>query len=260
MSSIIKIQNLYYKDILNDVSFDLEENTFNVLIGPNSSGKTTLVKCILGLIDYNGQIIFDNEIVSKDNIKFIIKKIGVFAPFCDLQDNTVLYNLIYPLLNLKYSNKEAKKIVYDICDKFNISNLLFNNINDLSLMEKRLILFLSCIIHKPKFIIIDDSFEWLNKYYKKLVIDYLKKLKNTTILFITNNEEDLLFSDFALILNDGKIISNKKTSELLDDENLFLKNNVSLPFISSLSHKLKSYELIDRLILDSKEMVNEIWK
>ena len=56
MSSIIKIQNLYYKDILNDVSFDLEENTFNVLIGPNSSGKTTLVKCILGLIDYNGQI------------------------------------------------------------------------------------------------------------------------------------------------------------------------------------------------------------
>ncbi len=258
MSSILRVQNLGYKDILNEVSLELEENTFNILIGSSGSGKTTLIKCIMGLVNYSGQIVFDGKIMCEKD-KEIRKNIGVLSSFNKLLDGTVFDNLIYPLLNLKYSDSQAKKMVYENSLKFNINNILFKNVKELSNSQKKIVLFIISIIHKPKFIIIDDSFDELDSISRDIIINYLKSKKRTTILFITNNENDILISDYLAIMKKGKIISFDKTKKLLKDDNIFIKNNLKLPFIVSLSHKLNSYQLIDKLILDEEEMVMKIW-
>ena len=253
MKSILKIDNLSYKDILKKINLSLSEKSFNVLVGPNGSGKTTLIKCIAGLIKYEGNITLYNN-------KNYINDIGVFMDDNFLLDGTSLYNITYPLLNLKYDEKSAKKKAYDISKKLDIDSLLMKNINELSLSERKIISFTSTIVCEPKLIIIDDSFQELDSYNRKKIINYLKRQNKSTILFITNNEEDILLADNLIIMNDGKIIECMGLKEILNDEKIFIKNDIKLPFLVDLSHKLKSYELIDDIILNKNEMVDTIWK
>lgn len=260
MSSILKIENLKYKHILNGISLSIEENTFNILIGPNNSGKTTLTKAILGLIKYEGNIIFFDSLSNKKNIKKIRKNIGLFSDLNKLLSGTVMYNIMFPLLNLGYNEDEAKEKLYTITKKLEINKILLNNIEELTSSERALTSFAVAIAGSPKLVIIDNSLDELDKYNRNKIIDYLKKMKESTILFITNSADDILCSDNIILMKNGEIINYGKTKKILENEKQFSKNNIPMPFLADLSHKLKAYNIIDEIYLDIDEMVDEIWK
>ncbi len=258
--NILQVQNLNYKNILKDISFDLEENSFNVLLGKTGSGKTTIVKCIIGFLQYQGRIIYNNEFINTKNIKEIIKNIGVLTDFNTLSSGTVFDNLINKLLNLKYKEIKAKKQIYEISNKLQIDKILYKNISELTSTQKKVASFALSIIHNPKLLIIDDSFDEIDNQTRQIIINYLKKMKDCAILFITTNEEDILISDNILIINNGKIVEIGKTKELLNEEKKFTKNNIKMPFMVDLSNKLISYGLIQNVVLNIDSMVDSIWK
>lgn len=259
MNNILEVRNLQYKDILKDVTFSLKENTFNILIGAGGSGKTTLAKCVLGLINYEGEIFFANNILSKNNIEELRKNIGFVTDSNNLIEGNCMYNIIFPLINLNYDVEKAKKKVYSLTKKLDIDDVLSKNINKISQMERKLVCIASALIHSPKLIIIDDCLDDLDNYYRNKIIKYLKEKTNITVLFITNRSKDFLLADNLIFIKDGKIISQCETKEILKDEKIFIRNNVKLPFMVDLSNKLMSYELLDKVILDVDEMVDEIW-
>ena len=121
-------------------------------------------------------------------------------------------------------------------------------------------MFAKTIIHDPNIILLDNIFSGMDSIFKNKIISYLKQLKNKTIIIVTNNSEDILLADKIIIFNDGSVIECGNRDDILSNEKLFIKNDINMPFIVELSHKLKSYELIDDIILDEKEMVNDIWK
>ena len=86
------------------------------------------------------------------------------------------------------------------------------------------------------------------------------KNKKNIILFTTNNGEDLMIADNLVVIKDGKIVEQGELEDLLQNENLFIKNDIELPFMSDLSNKIMSYELIDKPIYEMDEMVDEIWQ
>jgi len=260
MSSILSVENLMYKDILNGVSFDLEENTFNILMGENGCGKTTLVKCIVGLLKFDGTVVINHNIMCDDNINELRKEIGVFTDIDILLPGTVLYNITYPLLNLNYGEEEAKKRAYEISKKMGLNGLILKDIDKLSLVERKIVSFCVSIVHNPKLIIIDESFDELDAMNRKKILVYLKKLDSNTVLFVSNRNNDLLLADNLLIMKNGKINDSGKISEFLKDSKVFLKNNLEVPFLIDLSEKLKSYSLIKDVPLDIDDMVDEIWK
>lgn len=259
MGSMLKVYNLKYKNILNSVSFELEEKKFNILIGSNGSGKTTIIKCILGLIDYQGEIIISNNIIDKNNIKDLIKNIGVFSNFNLLLDGTALFNIIYPLINLNYSEEEAKKKAYSISKKLDIEHLLFKNINELSLTEKKLVMFASSVISEPSLVIVDTTLDELDSNSKSKIITYLKKMRNSTILFVTNNEEDIMLSDKVIFIDKGKTFYEGNLNSILANDKMFQKSNCKSPFIIDLSNKLKAYDLIEDVVLNMDDIIEEIW-
>ncbi len=260
MSSILRMENLKYKNILNGISLSIEENTFNVLIGPNSSGKTTLTKAILGLIKYEGNIVFLDFLSTKKNIKKIRKDIGLFSNLNKLLNGTVIYNIMFPLLNLGYNEEEAKEKIYTITKKLEINKILLKNIDDLTSSEKKLTSFAVAIANSPKLVIIDDSLDELDNYNRNKIINYLKKMKDSTILFITNNADDILCADNLILIKNGQIVDSGETKKILENEKQFSKNNIPMPFLADLSHKLKAYNVIDEICLDIDEMVDEVWK
>lgn len=263
MSCVLSVENLNYKSILNNINFNLKEGTINALIGPGGSGKTTMLKSIFGLIESDGLINVKGLIIDKNNVSEIRKKMGIYLGIEFLENKSIFLNIIEPLKNLKYEQDVAKKKVYYISKKIGIENLLYKNIGELSYSEKKIVAFTQSIIHEPSIILIDNIFDSLDIYYKEKVLNYLnqiKKSKKCTILFTTNNSEDLNFTDNILIIKKGKITATGTLEELVQEENLFSKNDLKLPFIIDLSYKLKAYDLINKLIYDTDEMVNELWQ
>ena len=248
------VENLMYKDILKDISFSLKEGTINALVGMNGSGKTLLFKSLFGLVAVEGLINVNGMIVTKESIQDIRKNFGIYLDFNTLENKTVFLNIIEPLINLDYDECIAKKKVYEISKKLGIENLLYKEIETLSHSQKKMVSFAQCVIHDPNIILIDGLLDGLDTYYKNKVVDYLKKYKKNRkaiIIFTTNNSEDLLLAENLLILKNGKILVNGLVKKLIQDENIFLKNRIKLPFIADLSYKLKAYNLINRFILST---------
>lgn len=260
MVPALKIENLNYKNILNNISLELEEKKFYILSGPNGSGKTSLVMAIAGLIKYSGNISVFENYSCKDNIESLRPDIGILTDITDLLEGTSLFNIIYPLLNIGYEEGLAKKESYAIAKKLNIEYLLTRDVSDLTQKEKKLVLIASIIITSPKLIIIDDTLDELTDYYKNIVICHLKNLKKSTILLITNNEKLFPFADKIVLIKNGKISECDTLTNLLSNEKLFNLFNIKTPFLADLSYKLKAYELLDETILDINKMVNKLWK
>ncbi len=260
MVPALKIENLSYKNILNNLSLELDEKKFYILTGPNGSGKTTLVMSIAGFTKYSGNISILGNFSCKDNIVSLRKDMSILTDISDLLDGTALFNIIYPLINLGYEENIAKKETYTLAKKLNIEYLLTRNVGDLSIKEKKLVQVASTIISAPKLIIIDDTLDDLTDYYKNIVLSYLKKLKKCTILLVTNNEKLFQYADKIIIMKNGKISENDTLENLLTNERIFSQSYIKTPFLADLSHKLRSYDLLDEDIMDIDEMVNKLWE
>ena len=245
----LSINNLYYNNIINNLNLNLKYSSFNILIGKNSSGKTTLVELILKMHKYSGDInIYTNQ-----------KEIGITTEKNILFDGTVFDNLIFPLQNQNIKN--LKNIVYDFSKKFNIENILYKDIKELTNSQYKLIQILSSIIHNPKLIIIDDSLDDLIYSDKKTLLQYLKiKSSDNCILILTSSSDYLEYADNILILESGSIIKSLTYKELVDEEKLLNHNNIKIPFIYDMFNKLKFYNLIDDNPKSIDELVMKIWK
>ena len=254
MENVLKVENLKYKSILNNITFSLSPKTFNILIGSNGSGKTTLVNCIRGILDYEGKV----QISGKDVIENY-NEIGFFTSEEVGLEDIAFNELTNLLVNLGHDIEASKKKVYEVSKKIDASHILFKKKETLTAFEKTLIGFIFSIIHSPKILIIDNDLEDLNEKYKNKIFEYIKKQKNMTVLFITNNSEYFYMSEKFLIINNGTIIDSFTQEELLKNEKKLLKNGSNLPFTMDLSNKLISYELLNSQETDLDKMVNKIW-
>jgi hypothetical protein len=87
-------------------------------------------------------------------------------------------------------------------------------------------------------------------------------LKNTkkTIINITNDNEEIIYGKKVLILKDNEVILNDDIKNLINDEKYFKQIKSDLPFMISLSLKLKYYNLLDKQITSMDRMVDKLWK
>ena len=106
----------------------------------------------------------------------------------------------------------------------------------------------------------DNATSKLSELQRTTIFKFLKQLKQTTIINITNNIEDSLYGDRIVLLNNQTIFLDDTTKNALKNEKAFRSCNLDLPFMASLSLKLKYYDLLDSTILDMNKMVNKLWK
>lgn len=255
MAKILRIENLKYKDILKNINLSLEENSFNILIGKNCSGKTTLVNCINQSLKYSGNILINNQILSERS-----NEIGYFTNEQYLFENIIIEELLSFLKNLNYAEEQGKKRIYTLSRKLGFENLLYKAYEELNISERTLLSFLFSVIHEPKILIIDNDLEILDENFKNKIFNYIKSQKKLTTLFITTNSDYFYLADEIFILSGGKINSQIDFVNIHEKEKILLKAGSNLPFEIELSNKLISYELLEDVHLDMTEMVDLIWK
>lgn len=254
----IKDLNFKYKDkeIFTNLNLTIEGCKWYSIIGSNGSGKSTLVKLLSGLIRSNN-IFVDNMEVSASNLYDIRKIMSIVFedPNTNLICETVREELTFPLENIGII--DTKTEVEKMAKLFNITDILDNSIIELTNKEKQIVALSSALIIKPKILILDESFVYLESV-KDSIFDILKQL-NITVINITHDMEETLIGDNIIILNNGKILINDEIKQVYPKEELFKEANLSLPFIIDLSNKLKYYSLIDKTYYNMKDLVDDLW-
>jgi len=268
MENIIIIENITFKyrnkDIFNNFNLAIKKGLLTTIMGPNGSGKSTLVKIIVGLLYFNGIVKIDDEVLTKGNIKEIRKKIGVVMSNPDNQfvAETVMDDIAFTLENMNYKRDIIKQKIEEVTRYLGIYDILQYNPHDLSGGQKQLVALASALVHDPEILILDEALSMIEPLEKdrifKLLLDL--KEKGLTIINVTHDIEESIFSDEIVVIDNGKIILKGTKEQVYEQDRILKKMGFELPFMVELSNRLKFYDLIDETIYDMETMVDILWK
>ncbi|MBH07969.1 MAG: ABC transporter ATP-binding protein [Flavobacteriales bacterium] len=248
---MIEVQNLSksFKEnlVLDNISVKLERGKTNLIIGESGSGKTTFLKCLIGLhsID-NGEILFDNRKFSKMNDKNIRKfrqEIGVLFQGGALYDYlSVEENIMFPLnMFTRFNLKEKKERVNFCLSKVNLekTNNLFPS--ELSGGMTKRVAIARAIALNPKYLFCDEPNSGLDPktaiLIDNLILEITEEFNITTIVNTHDMNSVIQIGSNILFIHKGKILWKGNKNDLTKSKNNELNNFV---FASKLFKTLRN--------------------
>lgn len=230
---ILEIKNLtfsYDKHIVfKDLNFKLESPDVLSILGPNGIGKTTLIKCLLGIKKKtSGEILIDGKEIDgfnkKDFYSFVayLKQGGKETSIYTVLD-TVLLGLasqINPLLKPKDSDIEK---VDNTLKELGIYHLRDKYVSKLSGGEAQMVFMARALVREPEILILDEPESNLDYRNQLLMLDTIDRLKSHGKLIIFNThypEHALRYSNKVLLLNNNYKFKFGNTSDIITKENI----------------------------------------
>ena len=212
------------KNVVKQVSVELNQGEIVGLLGPNGAGKTTSFYMIVGLIKANAGNIYLNkkEITNfpmykraKNGIGYLAQESSVFRKM-SVEDNILS---VLELTNL--SKKEQIQKTESLLEEFGLSEIRKRRGDLLSGGERRRTEIARALATNPNFILLDEPFAGVDPLavedIQKIVIDLTKK--NIGILITDHNvQETLAITDRTYLMFEGKILRHGSPEELANDE------------------------------------------
>lgn len=146
-----------------------------------------------------------------------------------------------------------------LLNEFQCKYLENKAIKDLAMDEVALVKIIIELSKNKDCLVLYDVLTYLDKEIKDKVINYIKK-QNVTFINITSNEEEYLINEYMIVLNNRIVALEGETLLVLEQEKILKRLGFSLPFMIDISLQLKAYGLIDKVFINYKELVGELWK
>ena len=202
------------RDILKDLNLEVNQGDFLTILGPSGCGKTTLIRCIAGFEDYEGDILVDGQKVKEPGID----RFMVFQTFEQLFPwKTVKNNILYPLKQNGMTDKEElDRIAEEHLEMVGLAGKGDLYPHQLSGGMKQRVAIAKGLALRPKIILMDEPFAALDAMTRnKLQVELLriKEHENATIIFITHNIQE------ALVLGNRVMLMGKNGEIKINMEN-----------------------------------------
>ncbi len=217
------------QSVIDKLSLALEEGNTLGIIGSNGCGKTTLFNLITGLLTPDsGQIsIYDKKVKPKSFnplVGYVFQN-----PDDQLFSLTVKEDIMFGPYNLGFPKSEVEKRTSDILKDMELLHLQDRMPHHLSLGEKRMVSIASILSLNPKILIFDEPTSSLDVKSRRILINYLNRLKLTKI--ISSHDFDFILETCkeTSILHDGTIKAIDDTKKILSDEELMLSCEQEVP-------------------------------
>lgn len=265
---MLNINKLSYsyddKEVLKNISFKVKMPSLVSVIGSNNCGKTTLIKCLSGVMPINESVSIDEIILNRKNIKKYSRCIGVVFSLDQNQFlfNKVLDEITFPLANLNYKKGMMRRSITDVVNLLFMDDIINKDISELTQVEKIKVLLAVSIVYRPKVLLLDDIFTCLNEEDKERILLILKRVVREfemIIISTSSSLSDCIYSDAILVLDDGKVKYSGNLDDILKHDNDLTKLGIDIPVMVDMSLKLQFYDLLDKVILNAEEMVDELW-
>lgn len=222
-----KFKNTDY--ILRDINFSLVDGDVLAILGPNGVGKTTLIKCLTGLLPWttgetfiDGRNIFamkEREVWSK--ISYIPQKRNFSFSYTGLE--MVLFGSTSSLNIFERPSQKEIERAREVMKMIEIDHLADKVANEMSGGELQMLLIARSLIKEPKIIILDEPESGLDYKNQIIILDLIKKLSESGVIIVMNThypDHALKISNKCLLLNYDKTYKFGETREVLNRENL----------------------------------------
>ncbi|MDR3148763.1 MAG: ABC transporter ATP-binding protein [Oscillospiraceae bacterium] len=228
--------------VLKDISLDIEEGSFTILLGPSGCGKSTLLRIIAGLetpdagfVTVDGEDITDYE--PKDrHIAMVFQNYALYPHM------TAFRNVEYGLKIRKIEKSERRRMVNEVLEQVELADQAHKLPAQMSGGQRQRVALARAIVKRPKAFLMDEPLSNLDAKLRTQMrfelIDMYKKL-NTTFLYVTHDQvEAMSMGTYIVIMNQGVIMQQGTPREIYEDpRNLFVAQFIGSPPANIIEHE-----------------------
>lgn len=234
--SLKNIAKIYDKKtkVMENVSLDIQDKEFIVLVGPSGCGKSTILRMIAGLEEISsGEISIGDRVVNdihpKDrDIAMVFQNYALY-PHMNIYDN-----MAFGLKMRKFSKEETDKRVKEAAENLGLTEYLYRKPKQLSGGQRQRVALGRAIVRNPAVFLMDEPLSNLDAKLRVQMRFEIKKLHErvgTTFIYVTHDQtEAMTMGDRIVILNEGKIQQQGTPEEIYNNpENIFVAGFIGSP-------------------------------
>ncbi len=210
-------------EALKNITTVIPRNTVSCVMGPNASGKTTMLKAIAQLIDYQGMI----EINGKNARKMVktLRRILSYVSTVEVRDLlgvTVLDLLIYsryPVSEKFLTSMKDLEESLKTAESLGIKHLLRRKVNELSSGELQKVLLASALVRSPEILLLDEPESHLDMHSKIWLSRFLKNISNKVTVVLSTHDPYFasLTCDHLILLSRGRLVFSGPREQLFQN-------------------------------------------
>ncbi|MBQ7307720.1 MAG: ABC transporter ATP-binding protein [Clostridia bacterium] len=229
-NSNIKFDNVGFgyenKRVLENISFDIQPNTSVAFVGNSGSGKSTIIKLMLGLIKNDkGEIFISEQNLKNIDLKSFYKYVSYISQDSPIFDGTLRENLVFD------KNIDDEKIIEVIkkVDLFDFYKKLPNGLDTeigekgvlMSGGERQRVAIGRTFFEEKPFMLFDEATSALDNITEKDIIDEIMKLNNRTKIFVAHRLSTIENVDNIYVVNQNGICESGNFNELMGNKSYF---------------------------------------
>ena len=269
MEKIIEVKHLsfgYDEDILtiDDISFQIQKGSYTTILGHNGSGKSTIAKLLMGLLEKkSGDIIVGGISLSEETLSQVRNQMGIVFQNPDNQfiGATVRDDIAFGLENNCVDPALMDDIINEYAKKVNMYEFLDHEPTKLSGGQKQRVAIAGILAMSPSIIILDEATSMLDPRGKNEInalVHQLNKDKNMTIVSITHDIEEAALSDYVILLSDGHVVDEGKPEDVLMKKDEIERLSLDIPFAYKVSEGLQKLGISITNQIDREKLVKEL--
>ena len=265
VTKIYKSKKSLSTKALDDVNLKIGNKGMVFIVGKSGSGKSTLLNLLGGLDSItSGDIIIDNKKMSrfktKDYDSYRNTCVGfIFQEFNVLEQYNVYENIDLALrLQMK---KDKGNEISNLLKNLGLENLEKRKINELSGGQKQRVAIARALIKEPKIVLADEPTGNLDRNSSEQIFEILKNISKEKLVIVVSHDLESAFkyADRIIKIEDGKVIEDNGSDELIENETLILKKS-HLPFwyafkMAVTSFKVKKFKFFMTAVLTAMSLI-----
>ena len=241
----IEVKNLSFsygdRPVLHDISFTVEKGEFLSILGPNGVGKSTLFRCVLGLLSgYTGTVTVDGMDTRRFSTREAAKHIAYIPQSSRSIFNYSVFDIVLMgrtsgLATFRSPGKTDKELCCWAMEKVGITRLADRCFHRLSGGEQQLVLIARALVQKAPILMLDEPTANLDFGNQLLVLEQTRNLarEGYTVIQTTHHpEQSYMFSDRILAIQKGRVLVEGKPETVLTEETIRALYGVDVAVVS----------------------------
>lgn len=219
MKPVVELKNLSKaigkKKIIDDLNLSLYPGQITGFLGPNGAGKTTTIRMMVGLMKQSGGDVIIDGVSLRDNFEEGLSKVGVIV------ENPEMYKFMSGYKNLLHFSRMHKGItkerIDDVVRQVGLQNRIHEKVGTYSLGMRQRLGLAQALLHRPKFLILDEPTNGLDPAGIREFRNYLRRIaeKEGVSVFVSSHmlSEIELMCDRIAVIQNGKLIGIREMSD-----------------------------------------------
>lgn len=265
----IKFEHVSYSydhevNAIDDISFSIEAGSYTTIIGHNGSGKSTIAKLMIDLLERDhGDIYIDGLELNNDTLFEIRDKIGIVFQNPDNQfiGATVADDIAFGLENHQVESSKMQEIIDRFAAKVNMTKYMQSEPTKLSGGQKQRVAIAGVLAMAPSILIFDEATSMLDPQGKAEINHLIQEIHEEhklTIISITHDIEEAAHADHVIVLDAGKVVMQGKPEDILKEEQKLIDLRLDIPFSMKFLKALKKEHVNIDNCITMERLVDEL--